>query len=98
MRWPLPRRRRSSAGVAVKDARPVFERLLEGMLSFWDERVIDTDGAFGEQHRIVTTVAALYMQTVENNARNFHIAHDYRHRQKQFTQLHLLELADRRQS
>jgi hypothetical protein len=46
---------------------------------------------------IVTTVAALYMQTVENNARNFHIAGDYRHRQKQFTQLHLLELADRRQ-
>ena len=45
---------------------------------------------------IVTTVAALYMQTVENNARNFHIARDYRHRQKQFTQLHLLELADRR--
>ena len=47
---------------------------------------------------IVTTVAALYMQTVENNARNFHIARDYRHRQRQFTQLHLLELADRRQS
>ena len=47
---------------------------------------------------IVTTVAALYMQTVENNVRNFHIARDYRHRQKQFTQLHLLELADRRQS
>jgi len=45
---------------------------------------------------IVTTVAALYMQTVENNVRNFHIARDYRHRQKQFTQLHLLELADRR--
>jgi hypothetical protein len=40
---------------------------------------------------IVTTVAALYMQTVENNARNFHIAGDYRHRRKQFTQLHLLE-------
>jgi hypothetical protein len=47
---------------------------------------------------IVTTVAALYMQTVENNVRNFHIARDYRHRQKQFTQLHLLELADGRQS
>jgi hypothetical protein len=46
---------------------------------------------------IVTTVAALYMQTVENNVRNFHIARDYRHRQRQFTQLHLLELADRRQ-
>jgi hypothetical protein len=46
---------------------------------------------------IVTTVAALYMQTVENNVRNFHIAHDYRHRQRQFAQLHLLELADRRQ-
>lgn len=46
---------------------------------------------------IVTTVAALYMQTVENNVRNFHIAHDYKHRQRQFAQLHLLELADRRQ-
>ncbi len=44
---------------------------------------------------IVTIVAALYMQIIENNARNFHIAHDYKHRQKQFTQLHLLELADR---
>ncbi len=41
---------------------------------------------------IVTTVAALYMQTVENNVRNFHIAHDYQHRRRQFAQLHLLEL------
>jgi hypothetical protein len=47
---------------------------------------------------IVTTVAALYMQTVENNVRNAHIAHDYKHRQRQFAQLHLLELADRKQS
>jgi hypothetical protein len=47
---------------------------------------------------LVTTVAALYMQTVENNVRNFHIAHDFQHRRKQFTQLHLLELADRKQS
>ena len=45
---------------------------------------------------IVTTVAALYMQIAENNVRNFHIAHDYKHRQKQFAQLHLLELADRK--
>ncbi|MGA7675649.1 MAG: hypothetical protein WCA78_11490 [Rhizomicrobium sp.] len=45
---------------------------------------------------IVTTVAALYMQIVENNVRNFHIAYDYRHRQKQFAQLHLLELADQK--
>jgi hypothetical protein len=44
---------------------------------------------------IVTTVAALYMQTFENNVRNCHIANDYKHRQKQFAQLHLLELADR---
>ena len=43
---------------------------------------------------IVTTVAALYMQTVENNVRNFHIAKDYSHRRRQFAQLHLLELAD----
>ena len=43
---------------------------------------------------IVTTVAALYMQTVENNMRNFHIARDYSHRRRQFAQLHLLELAD----
>lgn len=45
---------------------------------------------------IVTTVAALYMQTVENNVRNFHIAHDYRHRRKDFALLHLLEHSDRR--
>ena len=45
---------------------------------------------------IVTTVAALYMQTAENNVRNFHIARDYRHRQRQMAQLHLLELADQR--
>jgi hypothetical protein len=47
---------------------------------------------------IVTTVAALYMQTVENNVRNFHIAHDYSHRRRQFAQLHLLELADQKQA
>ena len=44
---------------------------------------------------IVTTVAALYMQTFENNVRNFLISRDYLHRRKQFAQLHLLELADR---
>jgi len=47
---------------------------------------------------IVTTVAALYMQTVENNVRNFHIARDYGHRRRQFAQLHLLELADQQQA
>jgi hypothetical protein len=46
---------------------------------------------------IVTTVAALYMQTVENNVRNVIIARDYKHRRRNFAQLHLLELADRRQ-
>lgn len=45
---------------------------------------------------IVTTVAALYMLTVENNVRNLHIARDYKHRQRQFAQLHLLQLADGR--
>ncbi|MGC9953819.1 MAG: hypothetical protein ABSD21_06045 [Rhizomicrobium sp.] len=45
---------------------------------------------------IVTTVAALYMQIVENNVRNFHIADDYKHRRKQFAQLHLLELAEQK--
>ncbi len=45
---------------------------------------------------IVTTVAALYMLTVENNVRNLHIARDYKHRQRQFAQLHLLQLADNR--
>jgi hypothetical protein len=44
---------------------------------------------------IVSTVAALYMQTFENNIRNFLISRDYLHRRKQFAQLHLLELADR---
>ena len=43
---------------------------------------------------IVTTVAALYMQTVENNVRNYHIANDYQQRRKDFTLLHLLELAE----
>ena len=46
---------------------------------------------------IVTTVAALYLQTAENNVRNFLIARDYAHRSRNFAQLHLLELADRRQ-
>ncbi len=44
---------------------------------------------------IVTTVAALYMQTVESNIRNYHIARDYKHRRRDFAVLHLLELADR---
>lgn len=43
---------------------------------------------------IVTTVAALYMQTTENNVRNLHIARDYGHRRRQFAQLQLLEFAD----
>lgn len=47
---------------------------------------------------IVSVVAALYMQTTENNVRNFLISRDYRHRQRQFAQLHLLELADKRQN
>lgn len=42
---------------------------------------------------IVTTVAALYMQTVENNIRNLHIANDYRQRRRDFALLHLLELS-----
>jgi hypothetical protein len=45
---------------------------------------------------IVTTVAALYIQTFENNVRNFLIARDYKHRQRQFAQLHLIDLADKR--
>jgi hypothetical protein len=45
---------------------------------------------------IVTTVAALYLITVEHNVRNLHIARDYKHRQRQFAQLHMLQLADRR--
>jgi hypothetical protein len=47
---------------------------------------------------IVTVVAALYLLTSENNVRNFLISRDYKHRQRQFAQLHLLELADRRQN
>ncbi len=46
---------------------------------------------------IVTTVAALYMQGAENNIRNVSLAHDYKHRQRQFAQLHLLQLADQRE-
>jgi hypothetical protein len=45
---------------------------------------------------IVTTVAALYMQTVENNVRNYHIAKDYAQRRKDFALLHLLEVAESR--
>ncbi|MGD0191574.1 MAG: hypothetical protein ABSD74_12605 [Rhizomicrobium sp.] len=47
---------------------------------------------------IVTVVAALYLQTTENNVRNVIISRDYKHRQRQFAQLHLLELADHRQN
>jgi hypothetical protein len=47
---------------------------------------------------IVTTVAALYLQGTENNIRNVSLARDYKHRQRQFAQLHLLQLADRGQS
>ncbi|HEY1632794.1 MAG TPA: hypothetical protein VGF56_15865 [Rhizomicrobium sp.] len=43
---------------------------------------------------IVTTVAALYLQSVENNIRNVSLARDYKHRQRQFAQLHLLQSAD----
>jgi hypothetical protein len=45
---------------------------------------------------IVTTVAALYMQTVENNLRNVHIAKDYKQRRKDFVLLHLIEAAEAR--
>lgn len=45
---------------------------------------------------IVTTVAALYMQTVENNVRNVHIANDYKQRRKDFVLLHLIEAAEAR--
>jgi len=45
---------------------------------------------------IVTSVAALYILTAESNVRNFLLSRDYKHRQKQFAQLHLLELADRK--
>src|SRR3974390_2475609 len=44
---------------------------------------------------IVTIVAALYIQTFENNVRNYLISRDYLCRRKQFAQLHLLELADK---
>ncbi len=47
---------------------------------------------------IVTTVAALYLQGAENNIRNVSLARDYKHRQRQFAQLHLLQLADQEQS
>jgi hypothetical protein len=45
---------------------------------------------------IVTTVAALYMQSFENNLRNVHVAKDYQQRRKDFALLHLLELAEER--
>jgi hypothetical protein len=45
---------------------------------------------------IVTTVAALYMQTAENNVRNTHIAKDYQQRRKDFALLHLLESSEAR--
>jgi hypothetical protein len=47
---------------------------------------------------IVTIVAALYIQGTENNVRNVMLARDYRHRQRQFAQLHLLQLADKREA
>jgi hypothetical protein len=45
---------------------------------------------------IVTAVAALYILAAEGNVRNFLLSRDYRHRQKLFAQLHLLELAERK--
>jgi hypothetical protein len=45
---------------------------------------------------IVTTVAALYMQTVENNVRNYHIAKDYQQRRRDFALLHLLDASGSR--
>jgi hypothetical protein len=45
---------------------------------------------------IVTSVAALYLLSAESNVRNFLLSRDYKHRQKQFAQLHLLELAERK--
>ena len=47
---------------------------------------------------IVTIVAALYLQGTENNVRNVMLARDYKHRQRQFAQLHLLQLADKREA
>ncbi len=47
---------------------------------------------------IVTIVAALYIQTFENNVRNFLISRDYLCRRQQFAQLHLLELADKNEA
>ncbi|HEX3810517.1 MAG TPA: hypothetical protein VHW02_12565 [Rhizomicrobium sp.] len=47
---------------------------------------------------IVSTVAALYMQSTENNIRNVLLSGDYKHRKRQFAQLHLLEMADRDQN
>lgn len=47
---------------------------------------------------IVTIVAALYIQGAENNMRNVMLARDYKHRQRQFAQLHLLQLADKREA
>jgi predicted PurR-regulated permease PerM len=47
---------------------------------------------------IVTIVAALYIQGTENNVRNVMLARDYKHRQRQFAQLHLLQLADKREA
>ena len=44
---------------------------------------------------IVTVVAALYMQVMENNIRNLAITRDYDHRRRQLTQLHMLDLADK---
>ena len=44
---------------------------------------------------IVTAVAALYMQVMENNIRNLAITRDYDHRRRQLTQLHMLDLADK---
>jgi hypothetical protein len=47
---------------------------------------------------IVTIVAALYIQGAENNIRSVSLTRDYKHRQRQFAQLHLLQLADKREA
>src|SRR2546429_2657182 len=38
--------------IPVEDARPTLERLLEGILAFWDERLLDTGGGYALGHDV----------------------------------------------
>ena len=88
-----PAPRVAQAGMAAEEVSLPLPRLSKASLANADSWIWF---AFASMiFFVVTAVAALYMQIMENNLRNFLISRDYNHRQRQLTQLHMLELADK---